>query len=297
MTINSESSLWCDLCPHGCTLELDEVGKCGARRAGAEKIYLEGYGRICKLDVGTIEQQHIFHFAPGSRILSIGGYGCQLACFYCENGLSPDGCKYFSAGAIADLALSRKCIGVFMSYNEPCIYYEFLLDIAEKCHKRGLFFGINTNAFISEDPWLNIVDAVDVLNIDIKGNKNAYVECGATSDTWSVYDKIFSAVHGSKHVEISTPVFFDSDLKYMDSVPKWMPVHLLDIDDCVLFMGPLQQRLKDNDFQYVYLHGNTLEDTICPGCQKPIIRRTQNKVVIEFTHGCADCLTVVKTWN
>ena len=326
MKKQQSDSFKCTICPHECTLKSGQVGICGARKASKDGIYLEGYSRVSTMAIEPIEKKPFYHFFPGSKILSVGGYGCNLFCGYCQNicisrKQNADGCKYFSPSAIVNMAIAKGCIGVCMTYTEPIPYYEFLIDLANKCKKQHIKFMISTNAYVEESPWFDILEATDALNIDWKGGSSQYYNyCGANkAKDVTVKERIEQAFHKGKHVEISVPVYKYStpgnfvDLlqlnltkgeKYQDQVD--VPVHVLKIiptdenlseassDEAVFDVAEF---LKAG-FNYVYVH-NIFNDrardfrkTVCPDCNSVIATREALKAEIKLNYKCDKCKSI-----
>jgi len=296
LPLSEKHYITCDLCPHRCQLSEGETGKCGARKSDGDNIFLEAYGRIGKIEPCAIESQNIFHFSPGVKVLSAGGYGCPLSCDYCNNDISQDDCKYFSASAIAHMAVARKCMGVFMTYNEPCIYYEFLIDLSEKCHDRGLFLGINTNCFVNKKYWEDLLGAVDIFNVDVKGNQQSYVDDGSV-DNWSILDNIDALKDSGKHYEISIPVkesIIENKFEYMNTFPHTTPIHLLNIDDNYAKIIFFDNLLRKYGFKHIYTPKR--QNTICPECSNNLVNRSKEKLVFYPDITCITCQNIIKQW-
>ncbi|KKN30860.1 hypothetical protein LCGC14_0829850 [marine sediment metagenome] len=176
---DKEGRLKCLLCPHFCLLKEGESGKCLVRKSDGEKIYLAAYGYLTNIAVEPIEKKPITHFLPGTKTLSIGSFGCSLFCKFCQNShisqiTGFEDSSIFTPNEVVKMAIEKECASVCMTYNEPIIQYEYLLDLAEECHKNDLKFVIKTNAFINKEPWKKICQVVDVFNIDFKGNREKY---------------------------------------------------------------------------------------------------------------------------
>lgn len=306
-------SFECGICPNRCVLNPGETGKCSIRECSEDGIYLEGYGRISNMSVEPIEKKPIFHFKPNSRVLSIGSYGCSLRCSYCQNSeiawvkMESKKCKYFNASAISHLAQSRKCQGVFFTYNEPTISYEFLMDVSEKCRKMGLFFGIKTNAFVESEPWQDICDACDVMNIDWK------LRYENASGNEIVLRNIETAINKRIHVEISIPLYHDIKVGEEDAILHFfgywypdIPAHLLKIFPTETYdLAPATdtviidfwKRMKER-MRFVYVENIFTEDgrlsrtTVCPSCKKVVAVRDALVTNISTDPSCSVCKSI-----
>ena len=251
MKLNDE--LMCLLCPNVCTLEEGETGECGVRTRRNGRIELDTYGIISAMAIEPIEKKPITHFLPGTKTLSIGGYGCSLKCKFCENhkisqsGIKKNGKKY-TCEQILQLAKEHNCESVCMTYNEPTISYEFLMDLAEETHLNGLKFILKTNAYVNSGPWAEICSVVDAMNIDWKGNFNSYLGMiGARVDI--VFDRIGSASVRGVHVEISIPLHDGMKEEHLEKFGKKIYNSRLDncLDDIPCHLLKIQSAYKHSN--------------------------------------------------
>ena len=140
----------CDVCFRHCDLAEGKIGFCGGRIAKNGRVEAYNYGRITSLALDPIEKKPLARFFPGSRVLSVGSFGCNLRCPFCQNheiSWSKEAWRFaekaetFSPDALVDIALqlrSRGNIGIAFTYNEPLIGYEFVRDTARLAQKEGL---------------------------------------------------------------------------------------------------------------------------------------------------------------
>jgi pyruvate formate lyase activating enzyme len=142
------------------------------------EIISENYGKLTALALDPIEKKPLYHFYPGSRILSVGSYGCNLNCPFCQNcDISMAGgdeikTARITCGELVEKALSvmdRGNIGIAYTYNEPLIGYEFVRDCAALAKQRGLKNVAVTNGYICEEPLRELLPLIDAFNIDLKG--------------------------------------------------------------------------------------------------------------------------------
>jgi pyruvate formate lyase activating enzyme len=168
------------------------------------------YGAIGSLAVEPIEKKPFMDFLPGTKTLSLGGWGCNLHCRYCENhSISQSGprpfSKHCSPSDIVAIAKEKHCKSVCMTYNEPTLAIEYLLDIGEACHENDLKFIIKTNAYINHDYWEVVCKAVDAMNIDYKGSFEHFED--VTQCRYKDYGrKITTAMNNDVHIELSVPI-------------------------------------------------------------------------------------------
>lgn len=232
----------CLLCPHQCLLENGEAGKCLVRKAEDDKIILDFYGYISSIAAEPIEKKPFKKFIPGTRTLSVGTYGCSLSCDFCENHLIsqsiPSGIiKKYSPQKIVDIAKKEKCQSVCMTYNEPTVHYEYLMDLSELCDKSGLFFILKTNGYVNKKPWKKICKFTYAINIDWKGGPAVFRTLTGGSKLFNIYYNIKIALEELVHIEISIPIYSGMDREQelslfastLATLNKDIPCHLLPI--------------------------------------------------------------------
>ena len=188
MRENGSASV-CPVCPHHCRLTEGQRGRCGARRNEKGKIVCDNYGKITALALDPIEKKPLKQFLPGSLILSVGSFGCNLSCPFCQNHeiSMPDaaGAAYreITPEELAELAADccgredgygRKNVGVAYTYNEPLVGYEFVRDTAELVRERGMKNVLVTNGTAEIFVLEELLPYIDAMNIDLKGFSEAY---------------------------------------------------------------------------------------------------------------------------
>jgi pyruvate formate lyase activating enzyme len=233
----------CLLCPNFCVLSKGQRGMCLARRFDPEKgdIVLDTYGIISAMAVEPIEKKPITHFIPGTKTLSLGSFGCSLNCDFCENSKISQSKwksrKKYSPNKIVDLAKKYDCKSICMTYNEPSISFEFLIDLANAAHDASLKFVLNTNGYVNSEPWIEICRVTDAMNIDYKGTEEQYKKIAKAKK--SVFEeRIREAYDSSVHVEVSIPIYdsFCDDIRslfvlgyFLSTISENIPCHLLTV--------------------------------------------------------------------
>lgn len=202
----------CVLCFHHCRLEEGQTGLCRARICRDGQIRPLNYGKLTSLALDPIEKKPLRRFHPGSKILSVGSFGCNLRCPFCQNhsiSMAGDGDLEVGEMSPKDLAegamalRNRGNIGVAYTYNEPLIGYEFVLDCAKEIRSRGMYNVLVTNGTIEEEPWRNLLPWIDAANIDLKGfTPEWYRRLGGDLET--VKRSIRMAAEAGCHVEVTT---------------------------------------------------------------------------------------------
>lgn len=232
----------CELCFHRCDLSEGQTGFCRARACQDGKIVPLNYGKITSIALDPIEKKPLRRFHPGSKILSVGSFGCNLRCPFCQNHeISMSGEKELetaelSPEALADKALELRLygnIGVAYTYNEPLVGYEYVRDCASLVHERGMVNVLVTNGTIEEAPWRTLVPLIDAVNIDFKGfTPEWYQRLGGNLE--AVKSSISLAAERC-HVEVTTllvPGENDSAeevtalAQWLASVDRDIPLHL-----------------------------------------------------------------------
>ena len=199
----------CRLCPHGCRIRPGEAGICRVRCNRGGTLYAANYGQVSGLALDPIEKKPLYHFYPGSLILSAGSWGCNLSCGFCQNWASVTRqypTRTLTPAQLADLALSlvdRGNCGVAFTYTEPLMWYEFVRDAAPLVRERGLKTVLVTNGFIRERPWLELLEHIDAVNIDLKAFRPDFYRrwCGGSL---APVRRAIAAAAERCHVEITT---------------------------------------------------------------------------------------------
>ena len=183
MSDHSNCSAVCPVCPHRCRIAEGKTGRCRARGTRDGSVVPLNYGFVTSLALDPIEKKPLARFYPGSRILSVGSYGCSLNCPFCQNWeiSMSDGQEfrhgrraednYVSPEALADMAehlrLQRN-IGVAFTYNEPLISYEYVMDTARLLREKDLKVVLVTNGCVNDEIADTVLPLTDALNIDLK---------------------------------------------------------------------------------------------------------------------------------
>ena len=200
----------CDVCPRRCILEEGKIGFCRARKNDGGRNISVNYGKLASIALDPIEKKPLARFHPGSRILSVGTFGCNMDCPFCQNhsisAASEEDVRtrYVSPSELARLAGELKDkgnIGVAFTYNEPMIGYEYVRDVSAETKKIGMKNVVVTNGCVLPNILEQVLPWVDAFNIDLKSfSEETYRTLGGDLET--VKDFITIAAKGS-HVEIT----------------------------------------------------------------------------------------------
>ncbi|MDR1573964.1 MAG: AmmeMemoRadiSam system radical SAM enzyme [Clostridiales Family XIII bacterium] len=227
----------CELCPHCCLIPDGQTGLCGARRNAGGTLYAESYGRASSLALDPIEKKPLHHFRPGSRILSMGSYGCNMACSFCQNSsisqARPE-TEFVSPERLTDIAASVPGnLGLAFTYNEPLIGAEYLLDAAPLLKQSGMKVVLVSNGMICEEPLEALLPFIDAINIDLKAfTPSFYHRMGGDLET---VKRSIARCAESCHTEVTTliiPGENDGDgetealSRWLASISRDIPLHL-----------------------------------------------------------------------
>lgn len=306
----------CQLCPHYCQLRPDQMGICRVRFHQDGVLKTMTYGQISSIAIDPIEKKPLYHFYPGSLILSVGSFGCNLSCPWCQNhhiACTIPPTRYMDADELASLALEAKVqgsIGLAYTYNEPTMAYEFIADCAELVQRQGLKNVLVTNGYINPEPLAVLLKMIDALNIDLKGvtpsSYRRYCK-GKMEPVWDIIELAASL----SHVEVTTlvipelnddPVPFREASRRLSQINPDIPWHLSAFYPAHRFHNrpptPAQTLYQLRDIareymNYVYLGnlGSEDNDTRCPHCGQTLIKREGYRVKITGLAGkrCTNC--------
>jgi pyruvate formate lyase activating enzyme len=237
----SNKGFICTLCPHFCDMAVGKKGFCKVREADENGIFLNAYGLLTHIAVEPIEKKPLKHYLEGTKTLSLGSYSCNQFCAFCENSAysqkeRPDRSKYYSPSSVVALAQKKDCASVCMTYNEPIIYYEYLLDVITECKYHNIAFILKTGAYINPEPWQDICKNVDAINVDWKGIGQTARRVTGVENT-GILQRIKEAFHSGVHIEISIPVYhgiveeggFEELGECLSFLSPKIPVHLLKV--------------------------------------------------------------------
>lgn len=232
----------CEICPRRCALTDGATGFCHARKnEGGRNISLN-YGKLVSIALDPIEKKPLAKFHPGSKILSVGTFGCNMDCPFCQNySISAASEEEVTTNYVSPFELARSAwelrdrgnIGVAFTYNEPMIGYEYVRDTSAKTRKMGMKNVVVTNGCVLPDILEHVLPWVDAFNIDLKSfSEKTYKKLGG--DLHTVRDFIIAAEKRA-HVEITTlivPGMNDTE-EEMAALSDWiaginrsMPLHI-----------------------------------------------------------------------
>ena len=298
----------CLLCPHHCILDPDQYGKCNTRVNRDGKLFTESYGILSSISTDPVEKKPLYHFQPGKSILSIGSFGCNLTCDFCQNceisQINPRILSHHPYREPQDIVnkalLHQDNIGLAYTYNEPIIYFEYMVKCAAMIKEQQRSNVMVTNGYINQEPLRALLPYMDAFNVDLKSFRNEFYHKRSGATLRPVLDTISTIAKSECHLELTfliIPGFNDSEGEWNDMI-HWITENCG--NDTILHVSryfprfklntpptPLQtiQRFLDlakEEIRYVY-PGNTpqLENhTTCPHCGTMLIQRDLYHVTI-----------------
>jgi len=304
----------CLLCPHYCVILNDKTGLCKVRKNTDGQLFTLVFEEVTSIALDPIEKKPLYHFYPGSVILSIGTNGCNLACQFCQNweiSQNPNsGRQNISSDELIKAAIKAKSIGIAYTYNEPFIWFEFVLETAQKARKAGLKNVLVTNGYVNNDPLMEILPLIDAMNIDLKSFKEAFYKNICNGDLETV-KKTIKKSFGKCHIELTNlliPSKNDSE-EELTAMAKWVagispdiPFHIsrffaqymMKNDPTPVATLENARKIISKQLKYVYVGNVNSTDgrnTICHKCNKLLIDRTGYSISgIKVVDGkCTEC--------
>lgn len=297
-----EDKVECLLCPHRCKISEGKRGICDVRENQNGKLNSMIYGLATSVTPDPIEKKPLYHFFPGTYVLSFGTVGCNFKCLHCQNYSISQGkiedmrLKKLKVEEIVDTAKRYKCDGIAWTYNEPTIWYEFTYDGSVIAKKEGLYTCYVTNGFIEKEPLEKISPYLDAMNIDVKSFNNAFYKKICKAKLQPVLDTCVLAKELDIFVELTyliIPEQNDSEAEIkeyckwvVDALGEDTPIHFSRfhpdykmLESTATPISTLQRAFeiaKEIGLRFVYLgnvpHGD-YENTYCPECGESLIER------------------------
>ncbi len=294
----------CNICQRRCLIDPGRMGVCQMRLNRDGVLYNMNYGAISSLAVDPIEKKPLFHFFPGSKALSLGGWGCNFHCLDCQNWEiacidMPAESRQLAPEETVELAINRNCAGIAWTYNEPSLWFEYTLDSARLAKQKGLYTVYVTNGYLTPEALDIIGPYLDAWRVDVKGFSDGFYSKLAGLAHWrGILDVARRAKDKwNMHVEVVTNIIpgMNDDEEQLSGIARWIfdnlgeltpwhitrfyPMYKLDY----LQATPIATLEKGYDIgkkqglKFVYLGnvpGHQYENTVCYSCGEVIIRRS-----------------------
>lgn len=307
--------LECTLCPHNCSIAEGKTGICDVRTNSGGTLYSDIYGRVSSIAMDPIEKKPLYHFHPGTQILSIGTVGCNMKCSYCQNwNISQNtaaSTSFYEPAAVVRSAVREGSVGVAYTYSEPIVWFEYVMDCAKEARAAGLKNVMVTNGFVNPAPLEELLGLVDAMNIDLKTFRDETYRKFQKGRLQPVLDTITRA-RGACHVELTTLVVTGINdgmaemrdiIDWIASLDKTIPWHISRYypnyhynappTDIAFIMSVYEEARRKLDFVYCgnIPGGTSGSDTVCPSCGAIVIGRRGYSTNIAALEGgrCAAC--------
>jgi pyruvate formate lyase activating enzyme len=288
------------------------ICRCRFNRAG--KLVTDNYGELVTLALDPIEKKPLYHFYPGSKILSTGPNCCNLGCLHCQNWtISQEAAAttFVTPQRLAELAQEHESIGIAFTYTEPMVWFEYIMDVAPLLKARGQKVVLVTNGYINPEPLRELLGVTDAMNIDLKSIRREFYLRICKGRIDPVLQTVRRAISAGVHVELTNLLISGENdsqkdirdlIDFVASISDSVPLHFsayhpdYKMDHPVTATSTLLWAYKEakKRLKYVYL-GNVASsdgsDTICVECGNTLIRRIGFRATIEGMQGtrCAAC--------
>ncbi|HVY06299.1 MAG TPA: AmmeMemoRadiSam system radical SAM enzyme [Burkholderiales bacterium] len=321
-----DGRLQCDLCPRDCRLHEGQRGACFVRMREHDRMVLTTYGRSSGFCIDPIEKKPLNHFFPGSSVLSFGTAGCNLACKFCQNwdiSKSRDMDRLTASAGPEQIAAAAAKAGsrsVAFTYNDPVIFAEYAMDVADACRERGIHTVAVTAGYMHDIPRREFYAKMDAANVDLKGFTDEFYVKLTGSTLQPVLDTLKFLRHETDvWLEITTlliPTKNDSDDE-LHRLSNWVaaelgpdvPLHFTafhpdyKMNDLPATPSSTLTRARDialgEGLRYVYtgnVHDNEGGTTYCPGCRLALVVRDWHRILdyrVSVDGRCAGCGTPI----
>ena len=222
-----KDNIRCLLCPHLCLIANSKTGKCRERKNVDGQLYSLNYGVITSIGLDPIEKKPLYHFRPGTTILSYGSRGCNFSCSFCQNyriSLEPNPPSVImSPEEAVQKVRDENLTSIAFTYNEPTVWYEFMLETARLARESQIKTVCVTNGFINKEPLEELLGYMDAFNIDLKSFSDSFYRkiCGGQLEP--VLSTI-KTINKRAHLEITTLVVENEndDLVALEELFKWI---------------------------------------------------------------------------
>ncbi len=319
--MNKKGEAECLLCPHLCRMPPGHTGKCGVRRHINGQLFSLNYGLISALCTDPIEKKSLYHFFPGHQILSVGSFGCNFRCGWCQNATISQCCpddfgrpEPTPPGVLLESAGKSGGIGLAYTYNEPTVWFEYMLDSARQINDRGMKNVVVSNGYINREPLEELMEVVHAFNIDLKAFDRSFYRRETGGKLQPVKESLKAISRKGIHLEITYLVIpgLNHDALAFEGMIEWIQqelgpetiLHLSRYFPARKMQQPptpaeTMQELYHTARQrlpYVYLgnmpasQGGTA--TRCPDCEQLVIERTGyrvSKLGMDASGKCTGC--------
>ncbi|MFO7952302.1 MAG: AmmeMemoRadiSam system radical SAM enzyme [Bacillota bacterium] len=316
----------CLLCPRKCLIAEGKEGTCGVRQVSGGELYTINYGRLAAINYDPIEKKPLYHFYPGSSILSLGTFGCNLLCSFCQNwtlsrGKPDQHSEEIKPEDVLKMLENKggpgKVPGVAYTYNEPLIWYEFVYDTARLLHEHGYKNVLVTNGYINPEPLAELLPFIDAMNIDVKAFNDSFYQQYCRGERESVIRTVEMSVKHC-HVEVTCLLIpgLNDNAEEQEKLARWLgnlnpdlvmhysryfPQYKLDLPPTSPQLMEQVKEIAGKHLRYVFLGNIDLpgaSNTLCPHCGNLLIERSMYRVRLvgldrAYCNNCRNRVSIV----
>jgi len=296
-SLEDDKKVQCDLCPQACVVKPGKRGTCKNRGNVDGILSPLIYGKVAAVHMDPIEKKPLYHFCPGSQILSVGFIGCNFHCPFCQNYSLVEGDAYLENIDIDDLvkmAVKKKSVGISFTYNEPLVNFEWVLECAKAFRKAGMRTTVVTNGYLNPEPFADLVEYIEAFNIDLKYSTDEnYRKYSGAKKPEAIKDNIKLA-HEKAHVEVThllvtgindNEASFTGLVEQVAEISPDIPLHISRYHPMYKYREPATpldfmekaHKIAAERLRHVYL-GNVSSDTgassYCRHCGAVLVERS-----------------------
>jgi len=319
---HDDNTVECQLCPHLCRIKNERLGICNTRLNRNGVLESVQWGVIASSGLDPIEKKPLYHFHPGKMIYSIGGFGCNLNCPFCQNfeisqyvPHNIDKLRIISPSEVIQKSkIHKNSIGIAYTYNEPTVWFEYMEDTAKEAKKEELLNVMVSNGFINPKPLDSLLDLIDAFNIDLKAFNDDFYRKISRGNLDIVLSTLKAIRKSGKHLEITFLVIpnlndsFDEANQMFQWIAKelgdhtvlhinaYHPAYLLNNQPTRPDSLHKLFNLAKESLKHVYIGNNQCVEvgryTFCPQCQSIAIKRhgfTSSPIGINEKGYCTEC--------
>lgn len=265
----------CLLCPNYCLIAEGKKGLCKVRVNNGNKLYTEIYNRTTAVSLDPVEKKPLYHYHRGQYILSLGTKGCNFACPWCQNWVISQDTKTPTEEITKERAVKEakdtRSFGIAYTYNEPFIWFEFVLECAKFARENGLENVLVTNGYVNKEPLEEILPYIDAMNIDIKSIDEGFYKTYCLGKLKPVLENAKRAKEKGVHIEITNLVIptLNDSAEHIGKLAGWIsenlgddtPLHFSRYFPCYKMALPITpvstletaKSIADKKLRYVYL--------------------------------------------
>jgi pyruvate formate lyase activating enzyme len=317
-----QDKVQCNLCPRHCNLKAEnKFGFCQVRGRIGKELHTFNFGRSVTATIECIETEAVNHYAPGSKILSLGNIGCMMACSYCQNWqtsqvkhLDNNNVKSYSPEDVINLAKSNDIKIISWTYNDPVVWHEFVVETSKLAKKNNIKTLYKSALYIELEPLRELIDVIDIFSISLKSMDSEIYRKQTKGRLEPVLEAIKEIAKSNKHLEISQLIVTDLnddgvDAKktakwIIDNVGSHIPLHLVGYHPAYRYtkertslstLSKLRDIAIQEGIEYCYLgsvYDADVSNTHCKSCKNKLVERfgLSVKVVgLEQNGCCSNC--------